>query len=49
MAGAADKVKLIVSYGGELRRCPVNGMLRYIGGENLIVGIGLSERLAGLR
>jgi hypothetical protein len=49
MAGAADKVKLIVNYGGELRRCPVSGMLRYIGGENLLVGIGLSERLAGLR
>jgi hypothetical protein len=49
MAGAADKVKLIVSYGGELRRCPVSGMPRYIGGENLLVKIGLSERLAGLR
>jgi hypothetical protein len=44
MAGSADKVKLIVNYGGELRRCPVSGMLRYIGGENLLVGIGLSER-----
>ncbi|KAK3145156.1 hypothetical protein QOZ80_4AG0324090 [Eleusine coracana subsp. coracana] len=44
-----DKVKLIVSYGGEIRRCPISGKPRYVGGENRLVKVGLSERLAGLR
>lgn len=47
---AGDKfLKLIVSYGGAVRRCPVSGKPRYVGGENRLVKVALSERLAGLR
>uniref|UniRef100_K3YEP2 PB1 domain-containing protein n=1 Tax=Setaria italica TaxID=4555 RepID=K3YEP2_SETIT len=48
-ADGRSGVKMVVSYGGEIVRCPYTGKARYAGGENRIVRIGMSERLGELR
>ncbi|CAN6234503.1 unnamed protein product [Urochloa humidicola] len=51
IAAAAGRsgVKMVVSYGGEIVRCPDTGKARYAGGENRVVRVGMSERLGELR
>jgi hypothetical protein len=48
-ADGRSAVKMVVSYGGEIVRCPYTGKSRYAGGENRIVRVGMSERLGELR
>ncbi|PUZ45840.1 hypothetical protein GQ55_8G256800 [Panicum hallii var. hallii] len=47
--GGRSAVKMVVSYGGEISRCPDTGKARYAGGENRIVRVAMSERLGELR
>ncbi|CAL5028434.1 unnamed protein product [Urochloa decumbens] len=48
-ADGRSGVKMVVSYGGEIVRCPDTGKARYAGGENRIVRVGMSELLGELR
>ncbi|CAN6242296.1 unnamed protein product [Urochloa humidicola] len=48
-ADGRSGVKMVVSYGGEIVRCPDTGKTRYAGGENRLVRVGMSERLRELR
>ncbi|CAO2034431.1 unnamed protein product [Urochloa humidicola] len=48
-ADGRSGVKMVVSYGGEIVRCPDTGKARYAGGVNRIVRVGMSERLRELR
>ncbi|CAN6247978.1 unnamed protein product [Urochloa humidicola] len=47
-ADGRSGVKMLVSYGGEIVRCPDTGKARYAGGVNRIVRVGMSERLREL-
>ncbi|OEL14997.1 hypothetical protein BAE44_0023985 [Dichanthelium oligosanthes] len=44
-ANGGCTVKMVVSYGGEIVRCSDTGKVRYAGGENRIVRVGMSESL----